>query len=143
MDFERQLFMVMFLQVLFPAIILIIMPIARITAVRNKMVKARYFKEYRDSSNVPSFLILIERHYSNLFEMPLLFLICCLTALFFQQIDMFIISCAWVFLVFRLIHSLVHLFINKLLLRMFVFGVSCMAMFLMWIALAKNILFVN
>lgn len=133
----------MFLQVLFPAVILIVMPIARITAVKNKTVRARYFKEYRDRSNIPSFLILIERHYSNLFEMPLLFLICCLTALFFKQIDSFIISCAWIFLLFRLVHSIVHLFCNILLLRMVVFGVSCIAMFLMWMVLAKNILLSN
>jgi hypothetical protein len=70
----------------------------------------------------------------NLFEMPVLFYAIVLYLFVSQQVDGVYVGAAWVFVVFRAVHSAVHCTINIVMLRFYMYLVSSLAL---WFLLAR------
>jgi hypothetical protein len=78
----------------------------------------------------------------NLFELPLLFYVMCLYLFLTEQVDLYYLYAAWTFVVFRLLHSLVHCTFNLVILRFWLYCLSSMALFFMILrAVASVILY--
>ena len=112
---------------------LLLMVCSRVFAVARKKVKPGYFKIYQNKSDVeiPDRVLRFGRHFQNLVEIPPIFYFVCLVAIHFKQEES-VELWAWVFAVSRVLHSLVHITVNHILLRMLTFTVSCLALFFMW-----------
>lgn len=77
----------------------------------------------------------------NLVELPVLFYALCLYLTVFTQVDAFYVACAWVFVVFRYLHSLVHCTYNRVMHRFLVYLVSAVALWVMLLRAVFGALF--
>lgn len=73
----------------------------------------------------------------NLFEIPVLFYALALYLFATGQVDALYVVAAWVFVVFRVLHSAVHCTINIVMLRFYLYLVSTLAV---WFIAARAIL---
>ena len=72
----------------------------------------------------------------NLFEVPLLFYAVALYLYVTQQVDTFHVVCAWIFLIFRVLHSVMHCTKNVVIVRFGFYAVASVACFVMIIRAA-------
>lgn len=75
----------------------------------------------------------VSANLSNQFEWPLLFYVCCLLLIISGgTVDRVQILFAWVFVIGRVIHSLVQILTTNIRLRGAIFTINFVAVFLMW-----------
>jgi hypothetical protein len=67
----------------------------------------------------------------NLFEMPVLFYILCIYLFVTQQVDSLYVYSAWIFVGFRVLHSLMHCTRNIVIVRFWLYLLSCLTLFFM------------
>lgn len=67
----------------------------------------------------------------NLFEIPVLFYAIVLYLFVTKQVDTVYVSAAWVFVVFRTLHSAVHCTFNLIMLRFYLYLVATIAVWFM------------
>lgn len=70
----------------------------------------------------------------NLFELPVLFYGLCLMLYVTETVDTFYVVAAWAFLVFRVLHSIVHCTINIVMLRFYLYAAGALVL---WFMLAR------
>jgi len=126
----------LFVQACFVPFSVFLMFIRRLRAVNTGEVPATYFKTYQGlEKSAPRGMVLAERHYANLFQMPMLFLICGSIYLSTDMVDKMAVALAWTYVLIRLIHSIIHLGTNKIMHRLCFFAVSSVVLLVMWIYL--------
>jgi hypothetical protein len=67
----------------------------------------------------------------NLFEVPTMFYALCLYLFVTQRVDATYLVGAWIFVLFRILHSLVHCTINLVILRFWLYAASTAAFWFM------------
>ena len=77
----------------------------------------------------------------NLFELPTLFYAVVLYLLTSQLVDAWYTGAAWVFFVFRVLHSIVHCTVNVVRPRFLLYAISSAALWFMILRLSVNIFF--
>ena len=94
--------------------------------------------EYKlgESADVPRDVRLAGRNFSNLFEVPVLFYVLCVTLYATRGVSMDLVVMAWVYVALRVLHSLIHVSYNKIIHRFFVYAVSCFLLLAMWVMFA-------
>lgn len=85
------------------------------------------------NDRLPSGVRRVADNYNHLFEQPTLFYAIALTVVVAGLADPLHVACAWAFLGFRVLHSLVQATINKVAIRFLLFALS-------WVALGTMIL---
>ena len=73
----------------------------------------------------------------NLFELPVLFYAIALYLFVTEQVDATYINAAWIFVVFRTLHSAVHCTFNLVLLRFYLYLTAALAV---WFMLIRSVL---
>ena len=124
----------MFVMVLLTFFVLGFLFKSRVSAVRAGKVDARYFKSF-DGAPPPLNAVNASRHFSNLFEVPLLFYVGCLVAMVLQMHGPWLQFWAWLFVAARIVHAVIHLGKNRLRPRILAFAVSCIAVLGLWLNL--------
>jgi hypothetical protein len=76
----------------------------------------------------------------NLFEIPTIFYGLVLYLYVTNQVDIVYVAAAWVFVAFRVFHSIVHCTINIIVLRFWLYFVSTVALWLIAIRAALRVL---
>ncbi len=76
-------------------------------------------------------------NFKNLFEIPVLFYFLALYLFVTNQVDTLHVGAAWVFVVFRVLHSAVHCTINIVMLRFSLYLISTLAV---WVIAARAVL---
>jgi hypothetical protein len=76
-------------------------------------------------------------NFQNLLEMPLVFYTICFYLTIFGGVDDLHVACAWVFVIFRVLHSFIHCTFNRVLLRFIAYLVSSVAV---WVMVVRAIL---
>ncbi|MDE2233919.1 MAG: MAPEG family protein [Gammaproteobacteria bacterium] len=89
-----------------------------------------------ESADVPHDVRLAGRNFSNLFEVPVLFYVLCLTLYVTRSVSIDLLVMAWVYVALRVLHSLIHVSYNKIIHRFFVYAASCFLLLAMWILFA-------
>ncbi len=77
----------------------------------------------------------------NLFELPVLFYAGCLYLYVSGTVDPIHLACAWVFLVFRVLHSGMHCTKNVVIVRFGLYAVSALALWVMLLRAALATIF--
>ena len=121
----------MFAMVCLSFFVMALIGISRIRSVQTKQVHPRYYK-LMSGGEVPEFIAQTTRHFSNLFEVPVLFYIAGLLYILLGMAEPLMIYCAWIFVGARFVHALIHLTYNNPLHRLLVFLVSSLAVLSMW-----------
>ena len=119
-------------------IILLLVPLTRVNAMRRREVKPFDFK-YGESNSVPDKLKLPNRNFMNLLELPILFYIACILLFITNGTSSLILVMAWLFVIFRIIHSIIHLTYNKVLHRFIAFSCSNLLLLSIWVAIAIHL----
>ena len=88
-------------------------------------------------ADLPANLVDPSNNLKNLFELPVLFYALCLYLFVTGSVDQLYVVCAWIFFVFRALHSVVHCTINIVKLR---FGVYAVASVVLWFMIVRALL---
>ena len=124
----------MFAMFLLTTAVLLVMFKSRVRAVRSKDVPLSYFKNYGESP-LPDYVVWPARHFSNLFEAPVLFYVACLAAMILDVTGYLIVGLAWGYVVSRVFHALVHIQKNNVFTRMRIYFVSWLFLAALWISI--------
>jgi len=104
---------------------------ARVKQVRAGNLKIEFFELY-DGTGAPPDVTKTTRHLSNLFEMPILFYVACLTAFVLGLDSALLIYLGWGYVIVRSIHAFIHLTYNKVFHRITAFMLSNVMVITMW-----------
>lgn len=113
------------------------MAVVRLRAIRNREVDLKYFKVYEGSA--PEKVIVASRHFTNLFEVPVLFYAGAVVGMVINIGSAWALIWAWLFVAARVAHALVHLTSNKTMWRMRMYMLSWVALVGFWIVLTMEI----
>jgi hypothetical protein len=111
----------------------------RFAAVRSEQVDASFYKAYPEGVE-PESLRVVSRHFSNLFEMPVLFYVVALMIYVTQQTTGFLVACAWLYVLLRCAHSYIHLGRNELIPRFVAYFASAFVLAILWVTLLVQLL---
>ena len=78
--------------------------------------------------------------FHNQLELPLLFYVVVILAMFTRKADMLFVVLAWIFVVSRMVHAAIHVTMNGMRNRLLAFAVGAVALLIMWILFAVKIL---
>ena len=107
-------------------------------AIKNRDVEYKYFKAYE--SSVPEYLLISRHHYKNFFEIPILFYLLCLVLYMIDDVSAIDLWIAWLFVVFKGVHSYIRITSNYVPYRAYSFFVCVFLLFGGWINLTIKIL---
>ena len=82
----------------------------------------------------PSESLQVDQHFVNLFEVPILFYVACLSSLYISEsLDKVTFVFAWIYFLGRVVHARICLTNNRLLWRARVYVFSGLILYSMWI----------
>ena len=84
-----------------------------------------------ESINYPAYNL------KNLFELPVIFYALCLFLYVTERVDTAYLVAAWLFLAFRVLHSIVHCTSNIVMLRFYLYSAAAVAL---WFMLGRAVL---
>jgi hypothetical protein len=128
---DKLLFFLVFIYYAFIVGLLIFMFLHRKKAVTTGQIRMGYFKTY--SNGGTDYLVVLQNHFNNQFQVPILFFITCIVAKLFHTISEFTIVLASLFIMSRWFHSYIHLTSNHLIKRASSYFVGLVIMILMWL----------
>jgi hypothetical protein len=111
---------------------------ARVRAIRSGEVESAYFRVYQNGAE-PADSAKLARHFSNLFEAPVLFYVACLAAMITQQVSVLLLVLAWGYVIARVVHTYVHTGTNRLRQRVNAYFVSWLVLLALWIVLIVSV----
>ena len=107
-------------------------PARRFRAVFAGEVAADDFK-LGESARVPPHVVVANRNFMNLLELPILFYVVCLMYFVAGRVDQTALAVAWAYVAVRAIHSVIHLTYNKVVHRLIAYAVSNFVLAALWI----------
>ena len=111
---------------------------ARVAAIKKGEIAIKYFKTF-EGGNPPEAVVKAGRHFSNLFEVPVLFYAGLIIAMMMPLTGFWIQVWAWLFVVARILHAAIHLGPNKIRPRMLAYALGWVAVLAIWISLLLHI----
>jgi hypothetical protein len=123
-----------FAMFLLVAIVLSRLRSMRFAAVRTGDVKASFYRAYPDGGE-PEALRVVSRHFTNLFEMPVLFYVGVIMTYVTHQVTWWMVGLAWAYVVIRYVHSWIHLTSNDVVKRFSAYFASAFVLALLWTTL--------
>jgi hypothetical protein len=106
--------------------------LSRVTAVRSGKMHIKYFRTFTEGT-ATELVMKAGQHFSNLFEVPVLFYAAAVIAIFLPVQGKGIEVAAWIFFASRMAHALIHIGPNRLYPRMITFFIGVFASMAMWI----------
>jgi hypothetical protein len=133
--YNTELFYPMLAMFLWTAVVMLRNVQVRVAAVRSGELSNKYFELLRGAE--PSETVQkTGNQFKNLTELPPLFYIICLAIMFMGRTDVSFIILAWSYVALRIGHSIIHLTVNKVSPRFFLFAASNIVLLIMWVRLA-------
>jgi hypothetical protein len=105
---------------------------SRVRSVRNGFVQIEYYEIFQGGTP-PGDVIQTSRHWSNLYEAPVLFYVVCLISLALGLEATWLGALAWVYVILRILHTFVHLTYNRVYHRLSLFLASQVILIVMWV----------
>lgn len=92
-----------------------------------------------DLDAFPPKAVAASNNFQNLFELPVLFYAVVLALYVLRQADHLHVICAFGFLIFRIVHSLIHCTYNHIMQRFIVYAIASVFLWIMVVRLAIGI----
>lgn len=131
----RQLFWPMFAMFIWTFVVTLRNLQVRIAAVRSRQVRMSYFEIF--AGDAPAVVVKTGNHLRNLTEFPPLFYLALLLTMFVGAADGVFVWLSWAYVGLRIAHSVVHLSLNKVAPRFYLFLASQLVLLLIWVRLAS------
>lgn len=113
-------------------IILLTIPFRRFRSIFSGRCGLDDFKE-GESDNVPESVLLANRNYMNLLELPVIFYLVCILFFITSAVSQIVLGLAGLYVTLRMLHSLVHITYNNVLHRFWLFACSNVVLLGIWI----------
>lgn len=117
---------------------LLLLAFRRVRATVKDKVSPRAYA-LGESPQVPVPVTLANRNYMNLLELPLLFYVVCLMACATGSNGDGLVPLAWLYVLLRVLHSLVHVTYNRVMHRFSVFAASNVVLVVLWMQLGRSL----
>ena len=127
----------MFIMVILTFVILLFTLRTRVSSVRKGDVALSYYSLFQ-GEEVPDMVAKTSRHFSNLFEIPVLFYSAGVLYVALGLTEAVPIYCAWSFVAARVVHTCIHLGYNNVMHRLVVFGIGNLSVLVMWISIVSS-----
>ena len=111
----------------------------RISGSRRGVIAQEYIR-LGSGPEPPEYVVAVHHHFSNLFEVPLLFYAVCGALFVTRTVDGVAISLAWFFVLARLVHTVLVLTTNLPMQRVIAYVLSCFAVWGLWLLLGLRVL---
>ena len=85
-----------------------------------------------ESDRVPESVVIANRSYMNLLELPILFYFACILSYLLEAVEIEVLVLAWGYVLLRFIHCAIHLSYNNVYHRLIAFGLSNIVLAGMW-----------
>jgi hypothetical protein len=128
----------MFVLVALTFVILLWMGGLRIGAVRRREVSLGDVA--LNAQNWPAHTLQASNAFDNQFQIPVLFYVLAILALFLHKADLAFVALSWIFVVTRIIHAGIHLTSNNVNWRFSAYALGVVVLLIMWIVFAMRIL---
>ena len=92
-------------------------------------------------SNWPADVTQVGNCFNNQFQLPMLFYVLVVLALFLHKADLLFVIMSWIFVISRIVHAGVHITSNNVNQRFAAYTVGMVVLLLMWAIFAARILF--
>jgi hypothetical protein len=138
--FYKPLLLPLLIQVALTFLVLLRMYQTRIGEMKNKRIDPQTMATRAAGRKVLINSAASADNFANQFEMPVLFYTGILLALILMWQDPVIVACAWMFVILRALHSVVHTTYNRVMHRFYLYILSCMALLGMWARLGWYII---
>ncbi len=135
---ELNLIYPMFAMVILTTVVLVKLFRSRVRAVKEQKISAAYFRTYQGESE-PESTIKLSRHFSNVFEAPVLFYVVSLAAMITNHATLPMFTLAWLYVLLRALHAFVHIGGNRIGKRIQVYMASWAVLLLMWVYLTVKV----
>ena len=119
----------------FTVAVLIHLALVRIGATLTGRIKPGDFA-FGEAAGLPERMILANRNYMNLLELPVLFYVACIILYVTRLATPTTVALGWSYVALRALHSLVHFTYNKVTHRLLVFATSNAVLSALWVLLA-------
>jgi hypothetical protein len=128
----------LFVEVALTFALLFWMARSRVAAVKSKQVKMADVA--LGQLNWPPRVQQISNSYHSQFQLPVLFYLLTMLAIFLHQADLLFVALAWLFVLSRLVHAYIHTGTNYISHRFNTFAVGVVVVLAMWAIFAVRIL---
>lgn len=112
--------------------------LTRVRGVSSGQISMKYLRTYSEGQST-NLEMKASQHFTNLFEVPVLFYAACAFAVFLPVPGNGIRMAAWVFVAARVAHACTHIGPNRLYPRMIAFFAGVFASMAMWILVALEV----
>ncbi|MDR6984066.1 hypothetical protein J2X32_002708 [Rheinheimera pacifica] len=136
---EKLILLPVFVQILLTSVVMVLMGKRRIKAAKNKEITVAAFKTM-NLTGANEQVIATSRNFDNQFQMPMLYLFSVLFTLQLGLVDLGYVVLGAVFVLLRVLHTVVHIGSNNVRLRFNIFLLGCLALWLLWLRLAWQVL---
>src|ERR1051326_5040181 len=128
----------LFVMVAVTFVLLVWMGAVRVAAVRRGEVRIKDIA--LGQSDWPPRVQQISYCYHNQFQLPLLFYVLTILALFLRKADLLFVVMSWIFVLMRIVHAAIHVTSNHVGRRFQAFAAGAVVLLLMWVVFALRIL---
>jgi hypothetical protein len=136
---QTSIFLPLFAMVALTFMVWVRLYVDRISELRNRRISAQDISTARQMSERLRNTNAAD-NFKNLFEMPVLFYVFCLTIFVTQSVTAVFVGCAWLYVLLRIAHSVIHCTYNKVLHRFSVYAASSLLLFMLWFIFGVSIL---
>lgn len=113
-------------------VVWLVLYVRRIGYMRKNRVNPQDFTTpEKGKALLPEYVNYPAYNLANLFELPVVFYAICLFLYTTGSVDQTYVAAAWVFFVLRVLHSIVHCTINRVMLRFKLYVLSALALWFM------------
>lgn len=113
-------------------VVLGVMFLKRVNAAREGKVKLSYYKTF-SGNEPPEDVVKAARHFSNLFEAPILFYVACILGMILPVEGILFLILSWLYVAARVVHAYIHIGPNKIYPRATSYGLGWLVLLGMWI----------
>ncbi|NIP18387.1 MAG: hypothetical protein GWM87_09700 [Xanthomonadales bacterium] len=133
--FYKPLLLPLIIQVALTFLVLIRMYQMRIAEIRGRDIDPQDFSTRSRAGPALQTSAASSDNFVNLFETPVLFYTAILLSLVLMLQDPVIVALAWMYVILRALHSLVHTTYNRVVHRFYLYIMSCLALLGIWVRL--------
>lgn len=112
--------------------------LTRVHSVRTGAVKSSYFRLFQGVA--PDYIEKTTRHFANIFQMPVLFYAVTVLCIAIDLVTPALVVLAWLYVVARAGHVLIHLTYNNVRHRLLIFAAGNLCLLFMWIIVGAHLI---
>ena len=136
---EKLILIPVFVQVLLTSVVMVLMGRRRIRAAKKREITMSAFKTM-NLTGANEQVIATSRNFDNQFQMPMLYLFSVLFTLQAGLADSLYLLLGALFVLLRVVHTIIHIGSNHIRARFSVFLLSCVVLWAIWLRLAWQVL---